>query len=64
MESQDIATGIVVSVVMGVLMFSLLKIFHFSKWQMDTLHIKCSQGDFEQACAMDFQDKDIQKKKH
>jgi len=50
--------------VMGVLMFSLLKIFYFSKWQMDTLHIKCSQGDFEQACAMDFQDKGIQKKKH
>jgi len=45
-------------------MFSLLKIFYFSKWQMDTLHIKLSQGDFEQACAMDFQDKDIQKKKH
>ena len=47
MESQDIAIGIVVSVVMGVLMFSLLKIFYFSKWQMDTLHIKCSQGDIE-----------------
>ena len=64
MESQDIAIGIVVSVVMGVLMFSLLKIFHFSKLQMDTLHIKCSQGDFEQSCALGLQDKGIQKKKH
>ena len=45
LESQDIAIGIVVSVVLGCLCFLLLKKFAESKWHMKTLHIQCSQGE-------------------
>ena len=45
MESQDIAIGIVVSVVLGCLCFLLLKKYAESKWHKRTLHIQCSQGE-------------------
>jgi hypothetical protein len=45
MESQDIAIGIVVSVVLGVLLVLILKKIADSKWFMETLHIMCSKGD-------------------
>ena len=45
MESQDIAIGIVVSVVLGVLLVLILKKIADSKWLMETLHIMCSKGD-------------------
>ena len=45
MESQDIAIGIVVSVVLGVLLVLIIKKIADSKWFMETLHIMCSKGD-------------------
>ena len=46
MESQDIAIGIVVSVVLGVLIFLIIKKIAESKSYMETLHIKCSKGEY------------------
>ncbi|MDP6737298.1 MAG: ankyrin repeat domain-containing protein [Nitrospinaceae bacterium] len=45
MESQDIAIGIVVSVVLGLLLVLILKKIAESKGFMETLHIMCSKGD-------------------
>jgi ankyrin repeat protein len=45
MGSQDIAIGIVVSVVLGVLLVLIIKKIADSKWFMETLHIMCSKGD-------------------
>ena len=42
MESQDIAIGIVVSVVLGVLIFLILKKYHHSQW---SLHSLCKEGN-------------------